>query len=196
MNIETFMQSVEDTQKNRRSFFKTEEFTIRTTFWAMSLGGPWVSVLVRLMQIILVVLPLLILGGFFILIGIEGIQNPHDSMSVPASMGVIIFGLPLIAGGLFLLSAIFQTIEIDILHKRIKRYRLFFPFQTLNMEDITGVSSRGMVYKSLFLGYCLMLTTRKGEHINVLVVKNTDEKELFLNLLQAIVSYGLGNHLK
>ena len=196
MKIETFTQSVKDMQKNTRSFFKTEEFTIRTTFWATSLGGPLTGVLIRLLQIILLILPFFVLGGFFILVGIEGIQIPHDSMSIPASISVILFGLPLIAGGLFFLSAIFQTIEIDILHKRIKRYRLFFPFQTINFEDITGASYRGLVYKSFFLGYHLILTTCDDEHILVLLVKNKEEREHFLSLLEAIIAYGMGNRLR
>lgn len=193
MKIETFMQNVQNMQKNTRSFFKTEDFTIRTTFWATSLGGPFIGVLLRLLQIMLLIVPLFIMGGFFILISMEGIQNPYDSMSIPASISVIIIlGIPLIASGIFLLSAIFQTIEFDILHKRIKRYRLFFPVQNLNLEDITGISYRGLVYKSFFLGYCLMLTTRNRKHIQVLTVKNKDEKERFFRLLEFIVSYGNG----
>lgn len=57
MEIETFIKTIEDTQKNTRKFFKCEGYTVRTTLMAIAFGGGLLGVLIKLLQIIFLVLP-------------------------------------------------------------------------------------------------------------------------------------------
>lgn len=134
------------------------------------------------------------MAGFCLLFGIDSLIDQYSSIPLSGTIVLILLGCLLFLGAMFFLSAIFQKIEIDLLNKRVKRFRPIFPMKTANLDEVTGISWRVLMHKSIFLGYLVLITTKK-KNIPVLITRTIEHRNALIKLLEAIIVYAREGHI-